>query len=126
MIMIGHRESGLEVGSANRSIRMRVNSSVTDEVESATAATIQFEVKVISWRVGLSSEAGIIRERGEVRVMADPQRSVETFVHAHLRSVEDLQLFIRLVEDPRVWWDTETVSEALHLSTSAARVVCRP
>jgi len=52
---------------------------------------------------------------------ADLPRTVEAFVVAHMRSVEDLQLLIRLVEEPDRWWDAETVSGELRLSTLAAR-----
>jgi hypothetical protein len=52
---------------------------------------------------------------------ADLQQTVEAFVGSHLRSVDDLQLLIRLVEEPDRWWDAQMVSRELGLSTLAAQ-----
>jgi hypothetical protein len=52
---------------------------------------------------------------------ANRPRTVDAFIAAHLRSIEDLQLLSRLVREPERWWDAKTVAKELHLSRAAAR-----
>jgi hypothetical protein len=73
-------------------------------------------------RDGAASQCCPDGEEGDVLSMPPNRpRTVDAFIAAHFRSIEDLQLLIRLVREPERWWDAETVSHEQHLSKAAAR-----
>lgn len=51
-------------------------------------------------------------------------QKVRTFIVGHLRSVEDLQLLIALVQSPDRWWDAAVAARELNVTrTVAARTL---
>lgn len=48
-------------------------------------------------------------------------RAVQTFVDAHIRSIEDLQLLIAMATAPERWWDEDAVAREYTLERRDAR-----
>jgi hypothetical protein len=46
---------------------------------------------------------------------------VRVFVTEHIRTIEELQLLIAVIQSPERWWDPPAAARELGLSTTAAR-----
>jgi hypothetical protein len=67
------------------------------------------------WADGLASVLGTLMPDQPVH------KAVRTFVDAHIRSIEELQLLIAMATAPERWWDEEAVAREYTMDRRDAR-----
>lgn len=63
------------------------------------------------------------RDRDDATLPGGVSPSVAAFIAAHLRSVDDLQLLVALVNSTDCWWDTAGAGRELRLGPARAQEV---